>query len=438
MRGFLSNSLWLFVDKISKLLLGLYTTALIAKHIGPNQFGIWNYVIALFAIIAVFSTLGLDKIIVKELLQHPDNQQDILSSALILKLSAGIISFLGYISIVYLTKTDDSIYFYCAFVTSLNFFLQTFDVFDYYFQSKNKIQFVVIPRVIIFLLFSVIKIYFIFITPQKLIFFVWLTFFESLCTYLLVIVIAIKLKVLEKVNVNIEKTRRILKQGFPLMFAGLAVIVYVKIDQLLLDKFSTPFELGQYVAASRISELWYVIPVIFATALLPTLIQKEKEDNANYLITIEIWLRFSFWLSVLICIGVSLFSSYLINFLYGNLFIESSAILIIHIWASISVFLGVVLSQYFIIEGKTNINLISTIIGCLMNIIANIILIPKYGGRGAAISTVISYSMVFVVMLIMDKNKNLKKMLFKAIYINLFFRDINQLYTTKFKNIKHV
>ena len=64
------NIFWLFGDKILRLGVGLIVGAVVARYLGPELFGKWNYAIAFISLVSALSTLGLDQIIVKHLLHE--------------------------------------------------------------------------------------------------------------------------------------------------------------------------------------------------------------------------------------------------------------------------------------------------------------------------------------------------------------------------------
>ena len=79
-------------------------------------------------------------------------------------------------------------------------------------------------------------------------------------------------------------------------------------------------------------------------------------------------------------------------YLYGYSYLEAVPILNLHIWATPFVCIGVFSSQWYIVNGCQNINLIWTFIGAILNILLNVILMPKFGAYGAAVATLFSYS----------------------------------------------
>jgi O-antigen/teichoic acid export membrane protein len=408
-------------------MLGLITMAMIARHIGPEAFGIWNFSIALTTIAGGLAVLGLDKVVVKELVSLPEQQDTIISTALFMRLLAGGSSFVLCILIVALTKKHEFIYLLCTFITGLNIVLQSFDVFDYFYQAQNELQRVIIPKVTMFILFCVIKLVFITLNGSLLTF-VWLSFVELLLTYLLIFIFYIRrYKTRFLSSVNLQEARRLIKYSWPLMFTGLLILLYMKSDQLMLDTFGNAVQLGEYAAAARISELWYAIPTVIATALLPGLIRKRDTDISQYHHAVEKWLRLSFWASLSIAVIMTFAGNQLISTLYGAQYPQSGFILTIHIWANIPVFICTVMMQYLIVEGAYKANLYATIAGIIVNVVINILLIPSMGGAGAAIATVASYMAVCITLIILDKSRKMFLFLPRMLDPLLALSDLRQL-----------
>lgn len=403
MHKIFKTSGWLLVDKFARLFFGLITMAMIARHIGPEEFGIWSFAIALTTIAGGLAVLGLDKVVVKELVSFPAKQDMIISTALIMRITAGIVCGTICIAIVAITKKQTPVYILCTVITGLNIMLQSFDIFDYFYQVHNQVQQVIIPKVGVFLIFCLIK--FIFITLNgSLLTFVWLSFIELLITYLIILVFYIRKNKTSIIpSFSRQEVRRLIVHSWPLMFSGILVLLYMKSDQLMLDVLGSPVQLGEYAAAARISELWYAIPTVISTAILPGLVLQKQTDIHQYWSTIEKWLRFSFWSSLLIALIMSFIAGKITDLLYGVKYPQSGVILAIHIWANIPVFLCVVIMQHQIVEGAYKTNLYATIIGLIINVIINILLIPSLGGVGAAISTVVSYASLWFTLILLDK-----------------------------------
>ncbi|WP_343692720.1 flippase [Chitinophaga sp.] len=399
------NSSWLMLDKVARLLIGVVTMAQIARHIGPKDFGIWNYAIAITAIAGGIAILGLDKLAVKEMVYNPDKRYQIVSTALAMRLIAGVCCFLTCMGMVWLLKGNQQPYLYCTLFTGMNIILQAGDVFDYFYQSQNNVQMTIIPKAGVFVLFCGIKLYAIHL-GAPLGTFVQLSFWELFLTYSIILARYLRHNKIGMTNFfDMKEAALLFAKGWPLLLTAVLVLIYMKTDQLLLDTIVGSAKLGEYAAASRISELYYTIPVVIATAILPGLINKRKTDIEDYWHSLEKLIRLSFWFSTGIAVFMSFAAKAIIYKLYGAQYPASALILSIHIWANVPVFVSVVITQYQVVEGNYKTNMYATFMGVIVNIALNIVLIPVYAGVGSAIAIVISQIVVLTALLILDRNK---------------------------------
>ncbi|WP_440133023.1 flippase [Chitinophaga sancti] len=427
MHKILQNSGWLLIDKLARLFFGLITMAMIARYIGPVEFGIWNYSIALTAIIGGIAVLGLDKIVVKELVAAPERRDEIISTALFMRVVAGILSCTICIGITWFTRQNNPLYIWCTSITALNILLQSFDVFDYYYQAHNQVQRVIIPKVTVFILFCLIRIACVRMNLSFMVI-LWVSLAELLITYLLIFAYYSWHEGITSVfKIRMQEARYLFSQSWPLLFTGVLVLLYMKSDQLMLDILTTPQQLGEYAAAARISELWYAIPTVIAVAILPNLIRKRQTNHDRYLENVEKWIRLSMWGSTTIAVVMTIASGRLTGLLYGSQYPHAGIILSIHIWANIPVFLCVAIMQYQIVEGNYNANLYATITGIAANLIINLLLIPSLGGIAAAIATVISYTTVATCLIMVDKTGQGKMFMIKMLNPGKALADIWQL-----------
>ncbi|QHS63041.1 flippase [Chitinophaga agri] len=416
MHKIFTNSGWLLADKLARLFIGLITTAMIARQVGPEAFGIWNYALALTTIVGSLAVFGLDKVVVKEIVSSPERENNIVASTLAIRLAGAMVCYLICAAIVYATKSYSPVYIYCTLITGLIVILQSFDVFDYYYQARNEVQQVIIPKMVLFVVFCFIKIAFVYLNGT-LIQFLWLTVIELLLTYSIILINYLRKGGKQLLTaINVAEIKYLLLHSWPLTFTGLLILLYLKADQLLLDTFGTSAQLGEYAAAARISELWYALPTVLATALLPGLISKKQTDMDAYVQAIERWLRLSFWTSTLIALMMAFIATPVTQLLYGVQYPKSGVILAIHIWANIPVFLCTALMQYQLIEGAYKINLYASFAGLIVNIVINILLIPSMGGVGAAIATVASYMAVCSTLVALDKTGRLFSIIQKMLY----------------------
>jgi O-antigen/teichoic acid export membrane protein len=186
---------------------------------------------------------------------------------------------------------------------------------------------------------------------------------------------------------------RLLAESWPLMFASLAIIVYMKIDQVMLRQLGGPVAVGIYAAAARISEIWYFLPVALASSVLPALLRARAGDASKYDARLQQYYDLSAAAAYALSIPIALVAPWLVRMAYGVEFAAAGPILAVHIWSSIFVFLGVARGQWLVNERLQRFYLVAALAGAVANVGLNLLFIPRWGGLGAAWATVISYAL---------------------------------------------
>ena len=131
------NTIWLFFEKAIKIISVLFVGIWIARYLGPAQFGALNYIISFVALFAAFSSLGLDVVLVRELVKDEDRLNVFLGTAFTLKLTGAVLTIALIFVSSYFTSNDDSTNVMILIVATTMVF-SSFNVIDLYFQAKVK------------------------------------------------------------------------------------------------------------------------------------------------------------------------------------------------------------------------------------------------------------------------------------------------------------
>ncbi|MEI6543566.1 MAG: flippase [Methylococcales bacterium] len=401
-RRYFANTSWLFAEQLLRMVAGLLVGIWVARYLGPEQFGIFSYAIAFTSLFNSIAKLGLDGIIVRDLVKEAEKRDIYLGTAFWLKL-LGALLMLGIVAIaMQLTSSDPLTNLYILIIASGAIF-QSFEVVDFYFQSKVLSKFVSICKMAQLFISSLLKLYFIY-TGAELIYFVLVTLLDQV-TLALSLYIAYRFQELGSFYVHFNKAiaKQLLKDSWPLIFSGLVIMIYMRIDQIMIKEMLGERDVGLFSAAVRLSEVWYFIPVIISTSLFPSIVNAKKISDKLYDTRLRRLYTFMIWLAIMIALPMTFLSNWLVTLLYGEAYREAGQILMIHIWAGVFVFMGVASSKWFISEGLQRHLTINTVAGAIMNILLNIFLIPKYGIYGAAIATVMSQALASYFMNILFK-----------------------------------
>src|SRR4051812_32577102 len=113
-----SNTSWLIVDRIARMGVGLFVGAWVARYLGTYRFGLYNFVIAIIAIVGILSTMGLDNIVVRDISRDPSTKDETLGAAFAIKLCGSILTILVAVSIVAAISSHERVAAWLALILS--------------------------------------------------------------------------------------------------------------------------------------------------------------------------------------------------------------------------------------------------------------------------------------------------------------------------------
>ena len=201
------------------------------------------------------------------------------------------------------------------------------------------------------------------------------------------------------VFIVVEEIKGLCRDARWLLMSGIAAIIYLKIDQVMLGIMLDNYAVGVYAAAARISEVWYFIPAAIITSFFPQLVKTRIENVDTYGRDLQKLNDALLVLSISVAIAVSSSSSWLLPLLFGEAYIDSVSILVVHVWVAVFVFMRSLLSKWLLIENLLKLSMASQILGAVVNVCLNYYLIPLHGPLGAAYATVVSYSVAAYIVL---------------------------------------
>jgi O-antigen/teichoic acid export membrane protein len=392
LRRIASNVGWLTAERIIRLGFGVLITVAIARRLGPERFGQLNYGIAMATLVGVAASLGLDSVVQRDLVRMPAERNQLAGTCFVLKAVAGILGYILLVAIVKETVPEPATRATC-FIVGLGLLANGSFAIDNWFQAHTQGKFTAFAQGLSFLIAATIRILLLCINAGLLAF-AWAFSAEPILTGILFLVlfhaVAGSLK-----DWKFDRTlaRRWLTESWPLLLSGLAIIVYTRIDQIMLAHLANDRALGIYSAAVRISEIGYFIPPILAASVLPSIVRTRESDIRKYDARRQHYFDLSVVLAVGIALPTTLLAGPIIRLLYGNAYAEAVPILCALAWATLFAFMGGARQQYLITEGYMKFSFAATLVAAVMNILLNIFLIPHYQGFGAAIATLISYGL---------------------------------------------
>lgn len=384
------NTSWLFSEKILRMVVGLFVGIWVARYLGPEQFGLFSYAQSFVGLFLAFATLGLDGIVIRELVKDENRRDELLGTAFWLKLMGAFAVLLLLFSAVPFTSNEGETNLLIFIIASATIF-QSFNVVDMYFQSKVLSKYVVYTNMVSLLFSSIIKIILI-LSEASLLAFAWVVLFDSFILSAGFVYYLFKHTDVDfrHLKFNAVTAKVLLKDSWPLILSSIVISVYMKIDQVMIKEMLDSEAVGHYAAAVRLSEAWYFIPMVISASLFPAIVKAKKVSEALYYARLQKLYDLMVWMALAIALPMTFMSDLLIELLYGIAYSEAAAVLMIHIWAGVFVFLGVASGKWFVAENLQLLSMWRTFFGILVNVLLNIFLIPQYGITGAAFATLIS------------------------------------------------
>ena len=388
----IQNTGWLFADKVLRMSLALVVTIWLARYLGPEQFGLLNFAMAFVALFGAIASVGLNSVVVRDLVKFPEKTSLILSTSIFLQILGGIITFSLIVLAIHFLKPEDALARAIAIILGLTMVVKFSETIKYWYESQVQSKFVVWAESAVLVMFAAIKILLI-LQQAPLISFAWAIFAETVVlTIALIILYLIQSKTSKLWAPQLCQAKTLLRESWPLILSGLSVMVYMRIDQVMLGQMLNNEAVGIYSAAVKISEMWYFVPIAIVASVYPAIISSKEKSESLYQQRMQNLYDLMVYISVFVALIVTFSADWIVISLFGDAYSGAGFVLAVHIWIGLFVSLGVASSKWFLLENLSKLIFYRTLYGALLNVILNLLLIPFFGIKGCLIATLISYS----------------------------------------------
>jgi len=385
-----SNIGWSLVDRVLRMAIGLFIGIWIARYLGPENFGILSYALTYVALFGSVVTLGLKDIAIRDLVKAEQETDLTLGTMFLLQLVAGLCTYGIALALIFQLRAGDSQMFAMVGILGVALIFQATEFVRCCFDSRLQARYVVWVDSSALLAFAAVKAGLI-LLGFPMIYLVWALFAESFAVSLgLLAMYQLRGGTLLNLRFQLRRARLLLSDSWPLLVSSMSILVYMRIDQIMIGHMLGNESVGIYAAAVRISEAWYFIPMIVAGSVFPPLLKIKSESQSKYLAKVQLLYDSLSALSFSVAIVTTFLGSWLINLLYGEVYAEAGVVLSLQIWAGIFVALGVARGKWLLAEGLQYMGYWYITIAMIVNIVGNLILIPSMGIIGATVATLLA------------------------------------------------
>ncbi len=384
-----ANFAWLAADRAVRMVSGFVLGVWLARYLGPQKFGSLGYAMAVIALLGPLAELGFENVARREFIRSPEHAAITSGTVLAFRAVGGLLAIACALLFGWLF-TDSALDRNLVWILSLGLLQPGLMIADSWLKARLDARSAVIPQWLAVgfgLLLQLCGIAW----GAPVEYFAAVTVLEGLLVAGLVWRAA-NVAGLRFGRRNRDLGRQLLRECWPLAMSSAAILIYMRIDLVMLRKMVGEAEAGTYLAATRLSELAYFLPMILASTLQPSLVRAHAQAQGDYPTRLQTYFDASACLAYAFTVVIAICAEVAVRLIYGSGFIEAAPILRVHCWATVFVFLGVARNQHLINEGKTRFALFGTAFGAVLNVGLNLVLIPRWGGVGAAVATVLSYA----------------------------------------------
>ncbi|MEO4053431.1 flippase [Solibacillus sp. CAU 1738] len=407
------NTGWLLFEQIFRMGLSLVVTSLMARYLGTENFGLINYSLAYIMIFTTVSNLGIDNIIVNEIIKNREETGKVIGTTIYLRLASSVISvFLIFLIVKYMNVDQLTIQF-ITLIQSISLLFVVFNSIEYWFQSNLQSKYVVMAKSTAFTIVSIWRLMLIF-SEKSIYYFAVATAIEAFVISVCMVAFYIKFKG-PRLHFSLQTAKKLLAKSYHFFIAGLLIMIYTQIDKIMLGKMTDVATVGIYAAAMTISSLWVFVPYALIESARPIIMASKSHSETLYIKKYKQLFCSIIWISIGASIVISLFSHLIVVLIYGNQFSESINVLVILIWSRIFSLIGSTRAIWLTVENLGKFQVVFVGIGAFLNVGLNLMLIPMFGAIGAAIATLFAEVIsTFFAVLIFKKTRPLFKLIIES------------------------
>jgi len=384
-----ANLFWAMTGKIVNMAGSLLVGILVARYLGPSQYGLMNYVISYVTLFTIISNFGLDNIEIRELSRTPERKEYILGTCFRIRMFFATFAFI--LVILSLILFNANAFTSCMILLySVTLYTGSFNIIRNYFTSIVKNEYVVKSEITRTIIGACIKVVLLWI-KAPLEYFIAATAFDT-------VLVASGYcfsykKTIGKVSEwKYDKTivSYYIRESFPLVLSGAAVIIYQRIDQVMIGNMIDNASVGYFATAGKFLDLVLFLPMVLTQTVTPLLVKAKERNKEEYERKEQQFVSIVVWISILLSVVVSMSAYWLIYFTYGEKYLMAVPILQIMAFKTVGMALSSSSGQIIIMEHIQKWAFIRNIIGCIICVGLNFLLIPKYGVIGSAWVTIIT------------------------------------------------
>lgn len=398
-RRFLGNTGWILFERVLHVLLTLVTTSLTLRYLGAGGSGMIDYGASYVTIFTILCKLGLDSILVNEIVKGEQAPGTLVGTTIGLRLLSALASVGVIAAVVALLKPGDTAILLIAVIQSLSLLLVAFDTIDFWFQSQLQSRYTALAKAIAFFAVCAFRLALIAVSADVY----WFAFAGVVDALIIGVLLLVfyRRTATDRLRFSWKAARYLLPLSAPFILSAVLITVYTQMDTIMLGSLAagdTDVAVGIYNAAAKVCNMWVFVPLAIIDSARPMILSQKGKDEAAYQMRYRRLYAAVMWLGIAAAVGISLLSPWIIRIIAGEAFSASVPVLVVLIWARLFSVMGTTRGIWMVSERLGRYVVIFAAVGAAVNFALNVLLIPQMGVMGAAVATLITEALVSVVL----------------------------------------
>ncbi len=380
------NAGWIIGEQVFQMLVSLIVGILSARYLGPSNYGLINYTGSFVTFVTSITTLGMDSVVIKKMIEHPQKEGEYLGSCITYRLGAALVSSLGVIAVVWTLNPGDTLMLTLVSLQSIQLFFRAVSLLDAWFQRYLQSKYVSLAKMLACIIVSAYRIYLLVFAKDIR----WFALSNTLTSAVtaVVLVVAYARKRTQKLSFSFSAGRDTLRDSYHFIISGIMTAVYGQMDKIMLGEMVSAESVGLYTTAAAVCTMWLFVPTAIIHSLQPRILEcKNTGDEAAYLQRLKKLYAIIIWLCLGVSLGVFLLGDLAIRILYGEDYAGAAAPLKILIWSETFAMIGSMRGVWILAEKKNKYVKYYLGMGAALNLLLNFLLIPRWGIMGASLAT---------------------------------------------------
>lgn len=382
------NASWIIACRIVQALFNLLISMLTARYLGPSDFGLINYAASVTAFAAPVMYLGFNSILVMELINKPEREGEILGTAITSSMCSAVLCICGITAFTMTANAGEVDTVIVCVLYSGALLFQALELIQYWFQAKLMSKYTSVTMLIAYVIVSAYKLVLL-VTGRNV---YWFAAAQAVDCFIIAAVLLVLYRKLggKKLVFSKNTAVRLFSKSRYYIVSSMMVTVFAQTDRIMLKFIISDAATGYYSAAVTCAGMTGFVFAAIIDSARPAILESRAvsremfEKNVSRLYCVIIYL------SLLQCVGITVFANPIVRILYGTAFEASVSALRIIVWYTTFSYMGAVRNIWILAEGKQKYLWIIDLSGAGVNIVLNCFMIPAWGICGAAFASLIT------------------------------------------------